>query len=114
MLINLGTEEKPMYVEPTSVVCVCKFNSLRGEERTSMSVLIGNDIHVDTPLAEVVEKINAAKIEHERQVFWDACCAATMWEDAGYEYDYNEAVYCAKLSDAKLKERDTRTGYGNS
>lgn len=110
MLINLGTEEKPMYVEPTSVVCVCKFNSLRGEERTSMSVLIGNDIHVDTPLAEVVEKINAAKIEHERQVFWDACCAATMLYNAS-GYDYDEADYCAKIATLKLQERNAVTGF---
>ena len=107
MLINLGTEEKPMYVEPTAVVCVCKYNPLRGEECTSITTLGGDECHVSTPVADVVKKVNSAKIEHERQAFWDMCCAATIQSDE----DEDEVDYCARIAWLKLQERNEVTGF---
>ena len=112
MLINLGTEEKPVYVEPVSVVSVRRFTLPQGKVATFIYIGGNEDYQVDAPLAEVVEKINAAKIEHERQEFWDKCCAATIQQEAAKDFD--DAPFCARVADTKLKERDTRTGYGNS
>ena len=110
MLINLGTEEKPVYVEPLSVVGAYRTISSQGFLITAIIVLNGDDCHVDTPLVEVLERVNAAKIEHERQAFWDECCAATMLYNAS-GYDYDEADYCAKIATLKLQERNAVTGF---
>jgi len=114
MLINLGTEEKPVYVEPVSVVSVRRFTLPQGKVATFIYIGGNDDYQVDAPLAEVVEKINAAKIEHERQEFWDKCCAATIQSDESRRCNEDEADYCARIAWLKLQKRNEMTRFKDS
>jgi hypothetical protein len=61
-------------------------------------------------LLEEYETKADGTIVRERQAFWDACCAAPSSGELYTEPEF-EANYRAKVADAKLAERDKRTGY---